>query len=249
MTNSYSGNDDQADASTRVLRTESNWSSGAGGTGDVKENVAEKAGEVVDQVKQQAGTQLDTQKGRVSETLGSIALAIRQTGTQLHEQDKGDVAQYADKAAEQIERFSTYLRDADMRQITGEVERFARRQPALFLGGALVLGLFGARFLKSSSQQGQDNWDGYGYSSNMAGYSGYQNQGYQDYTSRGMGGYSYSGSGTGAGTGSGVSQGSPYIDRSDGGNYMDEASMSDGNSSGDTNVRQRTWTGTSLEES
>jgi hypothetical protein len=33
-----------------------------------------------------------------------------------------------------------------------EVERFARRQPALFLGGAFTLGLIAARFLKSSSE-------------------------------------------------------------------------------------------------
>jgi hypothetical protein len=34
-----------------------------------------------------------------------------------------------------------------------EAEDFARRQPALFLGGAFALGLLGARFLKSSGQQ------------------------------------------------------------------------------------------------
>jgi hypothetical protein len=32
------------------------------------------------------------------------------------------------------------------------VEDFARRQPALFIGGAFMLGLLGARFLKSSAQ-------------------------------------------------------------------------------------------------
>jgi hypothetical protein len=231
MTNSYSDNDDRADASTKVLRTEGGGSSGADTMSAVKENVVEKAGEVVDQVKQQAGTQFDSQKGRVSETLGSVALAIRQTGTQLHEQDKGDVAQYADKAAEQIERFSNYLRETDLRQIAGEVERFARRQPALFLGGALAVGLFGARFLKSSGQQGQQNWDGYPGGT----------MGYQDYTNRGVGGYSYSGS---------SSTTSPYIDRSEGANYEGQGSAGDGNySQGDSSVRQRTWTGTNLEES
>ena len=234
MTNAYSGNNDQADASTSVLRTDMGGSGGASGTSDVKEEVTQKAGEVVDKVKQQAGTQLDSQKGRVSETLGSVALAIRQTGTQLHDQDQGNVAQYADKAAEQIERLSTYLRDADMRQITGELERFARRQPALFLGGALALGLFGARFLKSSSQQNQQQWEGY-------------RGGMRDYSSTGMGGYSSSGYAYSGGS----ATDSPYIDRSHESDYQGDGSTTDGNnsSSAESNVRQRTWTGTSLEES
>ena len=34
-----------------------------------------------------------------------------------------------------------------------QVEQYARRQPAIFLGGAFALGLLGARFLKSSNPQ------------------------------------------------------------------------------------------------
>ncbi len=255
MTNAYSGNDDKADASTRVLRTETGGSGSAPNVSDVKEEVTQKAGEAVDKFKQQAGTQLDTQKGRVSETLGSVALAIRQTGTQLHDQDQGNIAMYTDKAAEQIERLSTYVRDADIGQIAGELERFARRQPALFLGGALALGLFGARFLKSSGQQNQQDWEGY-------------SRGTRDYSSRSMGGYSYSGSSYAgspysgnvsadsgyAGNAGNVSADSPYIDRSYGADYQNEGSTTDestmsAGSAGESNVRQRTWTGTTLEES
>jgi hypothetical protein len=38
-----------------------------------------------------------------------------------------------------------------MREIMHETQRFARRNPALFLGGSFVLGLLGARFLKTSA--------------------------------------------------------------------------------------------------
>jgi len=242
----YTGSEDQADASTRVLRTQG--TSGdmnqdvAGKVGDVVSQTQEKAGEVVDQVKQQASTQIDTQKGRASEALGSVALAIRQTGTQLHDQDNAQIAQYADKAAEQIENLASYLRNTDISQMATQVERFARRQPALFLGGALALGLFGARFLKSSSQQtqGQD-WQGYSgdYSSD------YSRRGRMDYSGSNTGGYSYSGTST---------AGSPYIGRSYDANYdqsqgYGQGSVSDGGSSDGSNIRERTWTGTSLEES
>jgi hypothetical protein len=38
-----------------------------------------------------------------------------------------------------------------------EVENFGRRQPALLLGGAFLLGLASARFLKSSMAAGTDS--------------------------------------------------------------------------------------------
>lgn len=255
------GNDDQADASTRVLQTQgggmgstgSKGSTGTGNTGDSMQNIGDKAGdvvnqtqqkagEVVDQVKQQASSQFDTQKGRAAEALGSVALAIRQTGTQLHDQENTQVAQYADKAAEQVERLSTYLRETDLNNVVRGVERYARRQPALFIGGALALGLLGARFLKSSSQQSQNqDWGGYGY------YRGDTS----DYSRGSMGGYSYSGSSTAH---------NPYIGRSYGSNYdaqgYDQGSSGgqgayseDGGSEGGSRARERTWTGTSLEES
>jgi hypothetical protein len=132
---------------------------GSGGTaGDVKQQV----GEVADQVKGQAAQLKDTvaetatgkleeQKTQATSGLGNVSEAIRQTGQQLRSNDQEAIAQYVDRAAEQLDQFTGYLRSRDMRQLVGDVEAFARREPALFLGGAFVLGLFGARFLKSSS--------------------------------------------------------------------------------------------------
>lgn len=37
-------------------------------------------------------------------------------------------------------------------ELAADVEGFTRRQPALFMGGAFVLGLTTARFLKSSRE-------------------------------------------------------------------------------------------------
>jgi hypothetical protein len=71
----------------------------------------------------------------------------------LRKQGQDSVAQYADKAADQVERFSGYLRETDVDEIMEEVRGFARRRPALFLGGAATLGFLGTRFLKSSSQE------------------------------------------------------------------------------------------------
>ena len=123
---------------------------------DVVEQTQQKAGEVVDQAKQQATSQLSSQKDRAVDSLGTVADALRQTSKHLRESDQQGIAQYADKAAERVEQFSGQLRGKDVQEIVRDVERYARQQPALFLGGAFVLGLLGARFLKSTAQREDD---------------------------------------------------------------------------------------------
>jgi hypothetical protein len=113
----------------------------------------ERAGEVMDRAGRQVNSALAGQKSQAAGSMESIAHAVRQTGQQLREQDQAGIAEYADRAADQMESFSRQLRERDVSDLVGEVESFARRQPALFLGGALLLGFMGARFLKSSGQQ------------------------------------------------------------------------------------------------
>jgi hypothetical protein len=43
------------------------------------------------------------------------------------------------------------VRERDVRELVGEVQDFARRQPTLFFGGAVVLGFAALRFLKSTA--------------------------------------------------------------------------------------------------
>ena len=141
----------------------------AGSSGSVVDQAAQKAGDIADQAKQtvaqatdqareQVTSRLDDQINRAAEGLGGVAQALRQASQQVQEQNQGAFRQYIDTAADQVERLSGYLRSNDLGQIVGQVEDFARRQPALFLGGAFVLGLFGARFLKSSSPRSSDRY-------------------------------------------------------------------------------------------
>ncbi len=120
--------------------------------GEVAGQVQEKAGAVVDQVKQQATSRIDQQKDMAAGNLWSVANAIRDTGQSLRDKDQGAIAQVVDRGAEQVERLSSYLAHRDVNQILTEAQHFARRQPALFVGGAFALGMLGARFLKSTGQ-------------------------------------------------------------------------------------------------
>lgn len=120
---------------------------------DAKEEVSNVAGQARDQV-QGLVTQ---QKVRVADQLGSLAGALRDTGTQLG-QNLGnqpgnnllDLGGYAGKAAEQVDRLSSYLRDRELGEVVRDAETFARRRPELFLGGTFLAGLLLARFLKAS---------------------------------------------------------------------------------------------------
>jgi hypothetical protein len=129
----------------------------------------------------------------------------------MREQDQAPIGQVADKAAEQVERFSGYLQQRDVSQIVGEVEDFARRRPAPVLGGAFVLGMIAARFLKSSPPGSGSG--GYGTSTGDRGYYRYQDVPYRyedvqgtPYVERGYAagltgaGYGASGADYGAGT-------------------------------------------------
>jgi hypothetical protein len=126
--------------------------------GQAKEAVSQVAGQtkevvsnVAGQAKEQVATRLSSEKTRAVHSLGSVAEALRQTGQQLRTQDAEIPTQYIDRVASEVERISGYLERRDVGELVRDMEQLARRQPTLFLGGAFVLGLIGARFLKSSA--------------------------------------------------------------------------------------------------
>lgn len=112
-----------------------------------------KAGQFANQAKEKARSQLSQQKERATEQLGSVSSALHQTSDNLRGENEQAVAGYVDSAAHQIDRFSDYLRNHSADELVSEARRYARREPSLFLGGAMLLGLVGARFFKSSESR------------------------------------------------------------------------------------------------
>jgi hypothetical protein len=115
----------------------------------------------MDKVKDGAVSQLNTQKDRATDGIGSVVQAVRQSTQQLRDQRHDTIAQYVDEAAAQLERFSNALREKHIGELLDDAQRFARRNPALFIGGAFAVGLFSARFFKSSRDRDHDddaNW-------------------------------------------------------------------------------------------
>lgn len=123
--------------------------SGASGESMSAHSPRGNGGTVMDRAREGAWRQLDTQRERAASGLTSMVDAIRQSGEQLQQQNP-TLASYVDTAAGQLQRVTDGLRDKDLEEIVHDLERFARQRPAMFVGGAFVLGLAAARFLKSS---------------------------------------------------------------------------------------------------
>lgn len=120
------------------------------GVREVGSEVKHLASDVAVQAGRTAKSQLAAQKDRAAEGLGGVAHALRLTGRQLESRDELGVTGLIDRAADSVDAVAWYLRDRSFGELARDVERFARREPALFLGGAFVAGLIGGRFLKSS---------------------------------------------------------------------------------------------------
>lgn len=118
--------------------------------GQFREAAREKGEQLAGKAQTRAKSMAASRKGQVAGGLDSVAQALKQTARQLHERRQGGIARYADKAAGRVSRLSGYLNEQDIDRIVDDVEDFARRQPALFLGGAFIAGVAMARFLKSS---------------------------------------------------------------------------------------------------
>jgi len=134
----------------------------------------EQAKRTVAQVGEQAKQNVGSRMGEVAEELGTVADAVRQTSEELSAQDQTGIARYGTRIADQIESVSSYLNERGVEDVLTDVEDLARRQPALFLGGALMLGILVGRFLRSSGHEMSYEQGGY----DNSGYGNYQGSQY-----------------------------------------------------------------------
>lgn len=126
-------------------------------TGTSSGSLGEKTRRAAAQAQQKAGEQvksgIDTGKQRAAGALHGVADSLLH-GTGDHPAE--GATRYIQQAGEQMRRAADWLENTNVEELTERTEEFARRQPALFIGGAFALGLVAARFLKSSSRNHQE---------------------------------------------------------------------------------------------
>ncbi|MEO7521437.1 MAG: hypothetical protein ABIW79_06425 [Gemmatimonas sp.] len=121
-------------------------SSGASDGQGVRDMARNLASDAKQKASEQVRSSVDKGRSRAADTLHEVARTLMGTG------DQGDnpAAPYMNRAGEQVRRAADYLQNADLKQMMSSTEQFARREPALFLGGAFAIGVLAARFLKST---------------------------------------------------------------------------------------------------
>lgn len=148
---------------------------------DFKDKASDVAGQVTQAAKDQASelgstakqfasdaaasaqSAIEEQKSLGAEYVASVAGALHRAAGEF-DREVPFAAKYLHQTAEQIEHAADAVRNRKARELVGEVESFARRQPALFFGGAMLLGFAALRFLKSAPE----NAGGMGGSSELS---------------------------------------------------------------------------------
>ena len=132
---------------------------------EAKRETANLASQARDQVRNQVQGLVSERKDQMANRLGSLAGVLHDAGRRLDDEDGGGFGRYAHRAAEQVDRLSTYLRDRDLDGFVHDSATLARRRPELFLGGAFLAGVLLARFLKASSERRRgSSWQSQRYS-------------------------------------------------------------------------------------
>jgi sirohydrochlorin ferrochelatase len=154
-----------ANTETRGFQDEATGQPGGGSARDqfreVKNQVVGQAKHTIQQARERAGSSLGESKGQFAAQLGTVAEALRRTTQHLRAEDQSRIAGVTETLARQIDQVSNYLRNKDAAAMRTDLENAARRQPAIAIGGAIVLGLIGARFLKSSGRRRERRGGGY----------------------------------------------------------------------------------------
>lgn len=91
----------------------------------------------------------ETQRQRAAQAVNGVAGVLHRAADDLNAENQ-TMGQYTDLAADRLDAVASYLRDADWDGVVDGAQGFARRNPAWFIGGALVTGFVIARAVKGA---------------------------------------------------------------------------------------------------
>lgn len=116
----------------------------------------EKVSELRSEAEYKAKNKASEQKEQITSGLHAISDALRR-GTDSLPEEQRQYGSVVNTVADKIDDASSYLEDRDVEELTFEARRFAREHASIFIGGAVLAGFAGARFLKSSGDQARQS--------------------------------------------------------------------------------------------
>jgi hypothetical protein len=126
---------------------------GAPRTGDQLQGAASG---LLDQAARTADAQASTTMTRIGQALDGVARAIDEAAGGMRE-TQPEIANLVTTAGDRVSGAASYLRDHNASEALTEVQELARRQPALIVGGGLVLGIVLGRFLRTGAAVAQSD--------------------------------------------------------------------------------------------
>lgn len=155
MSDTYTTRPDPTEKAKGVIRDVKEKA--AGFSDDIARVAKDNAAQLGDTARGIASTAKDKveeavtkRKSAGADYIGSIAQATNQAADAF-ENDLPQAAEYIRKASDQIQGVADTVRERDVRELVDEVQEFARKQPTLFFGGAILLGFAALRFFKSTA--------------------------------------------------------------------------------------------------
>ena len=94
--------------------------------------------------------QADKAAQTATKTIGDLAQAVRRAGEELASNDQTPGSRWAVKAASGLDGLSGALSNRRPEELIDSVRGFGRRNPALFVGGAVLMGVALGRFLRAA---------------------------------------------------------------------------------------------------
>lgn len=131
---------------------EARYRSGDSDTAGMTDTARAQAGAIWNDAKDKARSTVEQQQRTAAAGIGDVADALKSAAHELEGKDSPAAAQVTQRAAEGLERVANALRSRDVTSMMHDVERFARQQPAVFLGAAVAAGFLAMRFLKASGE-------------------------------------------------------------------------------------------------
>jgi ElaB/YqjD/DUF883 family membrane-anchored ribosome-binding protein len=126
------------------------------------EQVKSEAGRLTQAARSRTFSFVEERKMRMADNINGIAEVAHNAAQQFDQHGNPAVAEYIERAASGLEHFSDSMRNRDISSLVDDVEGFARRQPAVFIGASVAIGFLLTRFLKSSSERRDAGRWGYG---------------------------------------------------------------------------------------
>lgn len=119
--------------------------------GSAKDQLADKAKDVVAEGKQAVAAQGAAAQNNLSGAIAAFSGAIRAASEHLANSEQRGASKFALEAAGGLDRLSASLKDRPFEEVLSEIRTFGAQNPGVLVGGSVIAGLALGRFVKSSS--------------------------------------------------------------------------------------------------